>query len=492
MSHHDLTDRLRALGARSRVLDPGPDEREGLRRPVLDYVERFLDSLPVAPAYQTIAGAGRRVLETPIPEAPVPVREVIELLATDVDPPGLNAASGGHFGYIPGGGIYTSALGDYLADVFNRYVGVRYASPGGAALEQRLIDWMRELAGFPPTASGFFTSGGSHANLAGIVAARDAAALTGGEYNKAVAYLTSQTHHSVAKALRIAGLREAVVREVPVDERWRMRPEALSALAADDRSAGLRPWLVVSSAGTTDVGAVDPLDAIADVARAEGLWHHVDGAYGAFFILTDEARDLLRGMERADSLVMDPHKTLFLPYGSGVLLVRDRAHLLRSFQAEANYMQDAVGQVDPSIANLSPELTRPFRGLRLWLPLLLHGLGAFRAALEEKLLLARYFHARVGELGYQAGPAPDLSVVTYRYIPPEHRERPEGAREEINALNRRILHHVVADGRSFISSTMLDGWYTLRMACVVHRTHLEEVEGLLERLAEASAQEGRE
>jgi glutamate/tyrosine decarboxylase-like PLP-dependent enzyme len=238
---------------------------------------------------------------------------------------------------------------------------------------------------------------------------------------------------------------------------------------------------------------VDPLEAIADVAKAHGLWHHVDGAYGAFFALTADGRAILSGMDRSDSLVMDPHKTLFLPYGSGVVLVRDRAHLLRAFTMEAAYMQDALAQrVELSPADLSPELTRPFRGLRLWLPLLLHGLAPFRAALEEKLHLARYFRTRVAELGFEVGPEPDLSVVIYRYVPEAMRKGgvlPDP--EALNRINRRILERIHQDGRVFISSTMLGGLFTLRFACVVHRTHLETVDRFLDLLAAAAEAEER-
>jgi len=231
--------------------------------------------------------------------------------------------------------------------------------------------------------------------------------------------------------------------------------------------------MVVASAGTTDVGAIDPLPEIGAIANANGLWYHIDAAFGGFFILTDEGRGkLLRGLELSDSLIIDPHKGLFLPYGLGVVLVKNVEDLKRSFSFNAHYMQDAFAEPDElSPAELSPELTKHFRGLRLWLPLKLHGIAPFRACLEEKLLLAKYFHEEVQKLGFVSDLEPELSVVVYRYIPEN------GDAEE---FNKKLLESVVADGRVFISSTVLNGKYTLRFACLAFRTHLVTVDTLLE------------
>src|SRR5690606_34987443 len=196
------------------------------------------------------------------------------------------------------------------------------------------------------------------------------------------------------------------------------------------------------------------------------IWFHVDAAYGGFFLLTAPGRALLRGIARADSVVLDPHKSLFLPWGAGMVLVRDREALLRSNACSGSYVQDATrepGEISP--ADVSPELSRPFRALRLWLPLLLLGTRPFAAALEEKLLLARYFRREIARAGFEVGPEPDLSIVTFRWAPP-------GATvAEANALNQRLVDAVRRDGRVFLSSTMLDGKFTLRMAALSLRTH---------------------
>jgi glutamate/tyrosine decarboxylase-like PLP-dependent enzyme len=303
------------------------------------------------------------------------------------------------------------------------------------------------------------------------------------DFDKAVVYLGAQTHHAIDKALRIAGLGESVKRFVPLDDRHRMQTEALEDAVEADAKTGLYPWLIAATAGTTDTGAVDPLANIADIAHRHGLWLHVDGAYGAAFALTGHGKQILRGIERSDSMVLDPHKGLFLPFGSGIVLVRDGRHLLHAHHYDASYLQDkdvlASGD-ETSPADLSPELTRPSRALRLWLPLKLAGIAPFRAALEEKLLLARYFHEKMlHEDRFEVGPPPDLSIVTFRYLPRSANP---------NAFNRRLIDAVQRDGRIFISSTNIDGRFTLRLAVLSLRTHLETVDLAIHILREKAAQ----
>jgi aromatic-L-amino-acid/L-tryptophan decarboxylase len=471
-----VREKLLTLEAKSRLLEPNGPERQAVRDQVIRYSENFLDNIATFDAYIKTGDTGLGLLDSPIGEEGIGIDETIGLLAANVDTPGLNPASGGHLGYIPGGGIYYSALGDYLADVFNRYAGIFYASPGAVRMENMLVRWMCDLVGYPASAAGNLTTSGSLANLIAIVVARDGRGIKSADVPRSVIYLSKQTHHSVDKAIRVAGLGECIVRYLPLDERLRIMPDALDARIREDKAAGLNPFLVVASAGTTDVGAIDPLPHIGEIASRHGLWYHIDAAYGGFFILTDEGKAKLRGLELADSLVIDPHKGLFLPYGLGVVLVRDVEDLKRSYRFDAHYMQDAfAGPDELSPAELSPELTKHFRGLRLWLPLKLHGVAPFRACLEEKLLLARYFHAEVKKIGFESKIEPELSVVTYRWLP-EH--------GDANIFNKRLLDAIVADGRVFISSTMLNGEFTLRFACLAFRTHLRTVDTLLSVLDE--------
>jgi aromatic-L-amino-acid/L-tryptophan decarboxylase len=478
----ELLERLRRLERASRSLEPGTGRRRRLRNAVIASSERFLRRVDTLKGFEDAAGQGAGLLEHPVGERALPLDEVIELFEREVVRPGAATATGRHLAYIPGGGIYASALGDYLAAVTNKYSGVFFAGPGAVRMENLMVRWVADLVGYPGGAAGSISSGGSLATLTAIVSAREAHGLRAADFGSAVVYLTSQAHHCVPKALHIAGMGEAHVRQVPVDEGYRMRPEALAAAVVEDRAAGLRPWLVVAAAGTTDTGAVDPLDAIADVAARERCWLHVDAAYGGFFLLTEHGRAALRGIERSDSVVLDPHKGLFLPYGSGIVVVRDAAPLMAGHDYTSSYMQDAradASEVSP--ADVSPELSRHFRGVRMWLPLVLLGLAPFRAALEEKLLLARYFHRQIARAGFEVGPAPDLSIVTYRWAPPGV------GLEQANRMNKAIMDGAYRDGRVFLSSTMLEGRFTLRMAALAFRTHRRTIDLAVEVLREQAA-----
>ncbi|MBA4312804.1 MAG: amino acid decarboxylase [Chlorobiaceae bacterium] len=463
-----MIERIKFLQNIALQLEPSSETRAALLEKIVRYADEFIENIYTIPAYVSTEDKGRGILDSPITENGAEIDSLIDLIQHNIDRPGLNPASGGHLGYIPGGGIYFSALGDYLAAIFNRYAGIYFAGPGAVRMEHMLLDWMSEIVGFPKTAGGNLTSGGSIANLIGIVAARDAQNLKAKDFDRSVIYLTAQVHHSVDKAIRIAGLKECILRYIPMDSNYRMDATLLERQIIADKKSGFNPFLIIASAGTTDTGSVDPLSAIAQISKQNNLWLHVDGAYGAFFVLCKDEKKILRGMEEADSLVMDPHKGLFLPYGSGAVLVRDKKKLFDSFRYQANYMQDALkAQDELSPADISPELTKHFRGLRLWLPLKLVGVAPFRAALEEKLLLARYFYDEIKKIeGFEVGPFPDLSVVTYRYVPKK------GDAEKFNEM---LVKEVQKDGRVFLSSTMLDGKFTLRLAVLSFRTHLDTI-----------------
>jgi len=466
-----MRERLLQLEKISRQLEPGAELRHEVRSQVVNYAEEFINHIENINAFNSPNGEDAGLLLAPINDEPKKMEELISLLKNHVDYPGLNPASGGHLGFIPGGGLYYSALGDYLADVFNRYAGIYFSGPGAVKMENILIRWIADIIGYPPDAAGNLTSGGSIANLIGIVCARDASKIKAHDYEKAVIYMTRQVHHSVDKAIRIAGLKDCLIRYVAMDDQYRMKPNELEQMIMTDKMGRLHPLLVIASAGTTDVGAIDPLDEIGRIAKKHEVWYHIDAAYGGFFMITDEGKQKLRGIELSDSLVVDPHKGLFLPYGSGVVLVKDKKKLQQSHFYQANYMQDAAtANEELSPADLSAELTKHFRGLRLWLPLMLHGLKPFRACLEEKLLLAKYFYHEVQNRGFEVGPEPELSIVTYRYVPKTG---------DANDFNKKLIDAIQKDGRVFISSTMLNGKFVLRAAILAFRTHLKTVDTLL-------------
>ncbi|MFA5906658.1 MAG: aminotransferase class V-fold PLP-dependent enzyme, partial [Desulfobacula sp.] len=442
-----LIDNIRELEKKSRLLEPLQNERQELFGTVNRYAENFLMTLSKTPVFQNPGDAGAGFLNLSINEEPEGLDSLLKNFDDQVIRSGLNPASPGHFGYIPGSGLYYSALGDFLAAVTNRYSGIYAASPGAARMEMMVVRWFAHEAGYPESAAGDLTSGGSIANLSAVVAARDAFELKARNFHRAVVYLTAHTHHCVEKSVRTAGMGECVIRRVPVDGFFRMKKDQLEKMIEADKALHLIPWLVVASAGTTDTGSVDPLEEIGDIARKNKIWFHVDGAYGACFTLCSPGKKILKGMDGSDSLTMDPHKGLFVPFGTGIVLTRRAGDLHRPYQYQANYLQDgkvSAGMDEISPAEMSPELTRHFRGLRVWLALKLAGVKSFRAALEEKLLLARYFHENIQAIdGIETGPEPDLSIVIFRYVP----ER--GAADD---FNRKLLEKIITNGSIFISS----------------------------------------
>ncbi|MEE9296539.1 MAG: aminotransferase class I/II-fold pyridoxal phosphate-dependent enzyme, partial [Phycisphaerae bacterium] len=323
-----IVDKLKAIEPASRILETSTQQRADWHTGVNDFTEAFLESLTQAPAYGNSVGRREPPAEFGIAEQPAPLTDLLPTYKRQVLDLHINPASPRFFGYIPGGGLYTAALGDYLAAVTNRYAGVFFASPGAARMEDALVRWIARLLGYPETAGGTLTSGGSLANLAAVVTAREEVSFD--DRGRAVVYMTSQTHHSMHKALRVAGMSGAVLRKVPIDPRFRMIPEELVKQIEADRAQRLLPWLLVSSAGTTNTGSIDPLNDLADIAQRFGLWHHIDAAYGGFFVLWKEGRRALAGIDRGDSITVDPHKGLFLPYGCGCVLVRDHRKLRKA------------------------------------------------------------------------------------------------------------------------------------------------------------------
>jgi len=453
------------LHAISKALEPTEVERNEYIKLVSEFSDKFINGLDKVKAYSSTKETKDIFAITSVKKS---LSDLLTIYQNEVATNGINAASGGHLGYIPGGGIYTSAIADYIADVTNEYAGIYYASPGAVAIENELIDWMKSIFGFPNGAIGNLTSGGSIANLIALTAARDKHKIKSDKILKSVIYLSEQVHHCINKALRIIGLEDIIIRYVALDTSSRMIPADLTEKINEDISKGLQPFLVIASAGTTDTGAIDPLEALGKISKDHNLWYHIDGAYGGFFILTEERRDLFNGIELADSLVIDPHKGMFLPYGLGAVLVKDKVSVNHSHHYIANYMQDSLHESTPvNPADVSPELTKHFRGLRLWLPLQLHGIEPFVACLREKLLLTAYFRKRLIEIGFCVGPEPDLSVSYFWYPTYDSKE---------NEFNEELMKSIHKDGSVFLSSTRINGKFVVRMAILSFRTKLSTID----------------
>jgi aromatic-L-amino-acid decarboxylase len=464
-------------------LEPGPDEMRRLVELALSRIVPHIVSLPDQPAADT-AGAVElaRALAEPLPEAGTPFPELLDLLFERAVPKSFNTAGPGYLAYIPGGGLFASAVADLIADSVNRYVGVFAAAPALSQLEANVVAWFGRILGYPASCRGILTSGGSLANLTGLVTARRERLPE--DFLKGTLYASDQAHHSIEKAALLAGFPPANVRRIPTDDRFRLRLDALAAAVREDRERGFTPFLVAANAGTTNTGAVDPLPEIADLCARENLWLHVDAAYGGFFLLTDEGRTKLAGIERADSVVLDPHKGLFLPYGTGALLVRDVAALRRAHSVQADYMPPLQQDDDlVDFCEISPELSRPFRGLRVWLPFKLYGAGAFREALTEKLALARRATEELRTVpGIEILAEPQLSIVAFRLRPPGVEEA------ALNDLNRRFLARINGKNRVHLTATMLGDRFALRICVLSFRTHQERIDACLEDLRAAAGE----
>ena len=457
---------------------------DALRRLIDAAAERVVahvDSLPRQPAADTDGGVAlARSLAEPLPETATAVEDLFDLLFSRVIPKSFNTAGPGYLAYIPGGGLPHAAVADLIADATNRYVGVFAAAPGLAAIEATVVRWLCDLAGLPASARGILTSGGSLATFSALVAARRH--LLPEDFLSGTIYVSNQAHYAIQKSSTLAGFPEERVREIATDADYRIRVDALERAITSDRSAGRTPFFIVGNAGTTNSGAVDDLPAIAALAERERLWFHVDAAYGGFFLMTEEGRRRLAGIERADSIVLDPHKGLFLPYGTGALLVRDGETLKRAHALSADYMPPMQQDDDLTDFNLlSPELSRGFRGLRLWLPLKMHGAGPFRRNLEEKLELASYASQKLKEIpGIEILAEPQLSIVAFRLRPP-------GAGDAaLDELNRAFLERINAPRRVYLTATRLSGRFAIRICVLSFRTHRDRMDQALEDIRAAA------
>ena len=456
-----------------------PEQMLALARQAAELVVRRIENLPGEGAWD---GEFRleledRLLKSP-PEEGRSASQVIEDAAHGILPIALSLDHPRCFAFIPSQPTWPGVLADFMVAGFNVNQCTWLISSGPSQLELVVIDWFRRWLGYPESAGGLLTSGGSAANLDAFVAAREAA----NHPERPSVYMSNQSHSALVRAARIVGIRPECVRVIPADGRFRMDMDALAEAVAEDRAAGLSPIAVCANAGTSSTGAVDPLEAMADYCEAQDIWLHVDAAHGGFATVTEEGRRLLRGIERADSIVLDAHKWFFQPYEVGGLLVKDLRTLERAFAVKHDILQDTIWGADhPNFSDRNLQLSRSVRALKIWMSVQTFGMAAFRQAVSHGMELAHRIEEYIEDSPVLEMLTPaTLGIACFR-VNPANADLGEDVLEEIN---RTVLARVFWEDRAFISSTLLHGTFALRMCVINHSTTWDDVRETLEVISE--------
>jgi aromatic-L-amino-acid/L-tryptophan decarboxylase len=463
-------------------------DAEAMRRAgnhAVDLLVGLLSEVGERPALTRASPAQMQArLGAPPPAGPSPVEQVLDRLAHDVLPFASRPDHPRYFAFVPTCGTWPGALGDLIASALNIYAGAWMESAGPSQVELEVVRWFADWIGYPADAAGVLVSGGSAANLTALACAREAR--LGAMTADAVAYVSAQAHSSVARAARVLGFRPEQVRILPVDEHFRMRPDILAHAIAADRAAGLRPLLVSASAGATNTGTIDDLDAVADVCEDAEVWLHVDAAYGGFAALTDRGARWLRGIERADSVTLDPHKWFYQSFECGCLLVRDGELLEAAFAIEPDYLHDAgASDGEVNFSDLGMQLSRSSRALKVWLSVHSFGLDAFRATIDDCLDLTAHAERRILEHPELELLNPAcLGIVCFRRRPPGIDDE-----EALDAINAQLVAAYAASGHGLVSSTRLGGRYAIRLCVLNHTTTAADVAATLHWLASAPTDE---
>jgi glutamate/tyrosine decarboxylase-like PLP-dependent enzyme len=463
------------------TLDPANwSEIRELGSTMMDQLFTDLESVRSRKVWQPIPAEAKASLTVKAPRGPQPLATVYEEFRKNVEPYALGNRHPRFWGWVIGGGTPVGVLGDMLASGMNTNAGGFEQS--SAYVELQVIDWFKEVFGFPADASGLLVTSGSAANLTGLVIARDALLPSVGEdglssmSSRPYVYTSAQVHNSVDKAVAILGLGRSSLRKVKTNPDFTMNIDHLRELIASDRATGGTPICVIGTAGTVATGAIDDLDAIADICEKENLWFHCDGAFGAMAALSDELRPMVKGMERADSLAFDLHKWLSVNYDAGCVLVRSREAHLKSFTIPASYLSNLKGGVAKGatlFGDLGIDLSRGFRALKAWMSLKTHGFDMYARMVEKNVAQAKYLASLVESSNALELVAPvPLNVVCFRYVG-------DGS-GDLNSINERVLVRLQEDGIAVPSGVTIDGKFALRVANVNHRSRRDDFDALAE------------
>lgn len=467
-------------------------EAETMRRAgyrAVDWMVARLEGIRDAPIGRELSREEtEKLLREPLPEDPSTFDSVFGQFTEEVAPFAMQLDHPRFFAFIPSAPNFISILAEALVAGTNVFAGTWLESSGPSQVELVVVDWFKQMLGLPSEAAGLLVSGGSVANLTALAAARRA--ILNDRTEGAVVYLSDQTHASVDRALRLLGFGAQQLRHIPTDAEYRLEAGALVKSLQEDQRRRLRPFAVVANAGTTNTGAVDPLDRIAEIARQHGLWFHVDAAYGGFAALTERGRKWLAGIERADSVVLDPHKWFYCPFEAGCVIVR-RGRLLReTFRILPDYMRDVEREErEVNFCDYGVQLTRSFRALKVWMAVKTFGARRFREVIDQCLDLADYA-ARLFEQSprVEIVTRPALGVFTFRYVPESSPAGQPDRERYFDRLNEALQARAIRGGKLMISSTRLKGRFVLRFCVLNHRTRKQDVREALKLIVEYGRQ----
>jgi len=462
------------------MLDPSADEIRDWGNSVIQLMTDYLGNLRDRGVYRHMfSGRIRDRLDATLPTKGTDFDGLLRVFREDIIPFSRQNAHPRMFGYVQSPGTPIAAFADLLASTLNANLTVWRSAPAPVEVERLTIDWIRQILGFNAGAGGLFVSGGSMANLAALAAARQTKDCSSGRLR---IYASSETHFSIVKAAALLGIGRENVCHIAVDERFRIRADDLVVKITADLEAGCVPLCVVANAGTVNTGAVDPLAEIREIANRFQLWMHVDGSYGALAILAKSARELFAGIERADSVALDPHKWLYLPVDVGCVIYRDPEIVHAAFAHEAEYTRIIGQEADEAFAfwDYGPELSRRFRALKVWMLLKGVGVDALSEAIENNLACARHLESMVrASDDFEMAAPVELSIFCFRHMPAQLRNE---SPKTIDAFNERLLVALQRDGSSYLSNATLGGRFALRGCVLNYRTTLHDIEILLDDL----------
>ncbi|WP_255198387.1 pyridoxal phosphate-dependent decarboxylase family protein [Halorarius litoreus] len=488
--------------------DLNPDTFRQLGYRTVDMLADYYAGIDTRPVYvQATPEEVAAAFDEPLPETGMEPSAILDAVEERVIPYATHNPSPRYFGFVMGSGTPLSPLAGAIAAAVNMNAGGWHPGPSATEIERRCIRWLAEAIGYPADTGGLLTSGGTMANFTALLSAlrhqtdyeTTGSGLQGGDHPRYTLYMADhEGHSSIVRVADMLNLGREAVRLVPSHDDFTMDVAALEAMLDADEANGDQPFCVIGQAGSINVSVVDPLDEIADVCAARDLWFHADGACGAVGAMVPELAPRYAGMERADSVTLDPHKWLFIPYACGAVLVRDQQVLAKTFAMDAAYLRGSVGETPEEFDyyEFGPEMSREFRALKLWMSLKHYGLAGYRDLLRKNVDCAHHLDGLVRDHDdFAAVQDPNLFIYSFRYVPADLQtalvDPPDvpldRVHEYLDELNQAIIDEVVKSGLAFLTTTSIHGHRALRMSICSHRTTTDDIEMVFEALAETGA-----